>query len=361
MENINLVIMSSLVLAFPAFRKVFFFQNEFSLMNTPADSHSLDNNEKRFEIFDLLRGISILAVFFIHVSWFFYLNSRFTVQEESFLLIMNNLSRFAIAIFFVTSGILLKPVKISKNYLNFLKHKFFNIFLPYLLVAISLEILQRSSFSKIMIDVVSGKSSVPFYFVIILFQFYLVYPLILKFISGKLLVVSFFVSLISQFFPLTWNFFGLPIFLKYLFFFVYGVYGKEKFLSQKINPQEKGIWIFLASAYVFLSICFVDYYYNIRLVYGVAALNIFMIYKDKMISLGKIVKPIISAGRLSLWLFLLHYPIMEFCFKIIATVNLNFIFKYFLVFLLTLSICAPLAFFLDRIFSLINKSFLKTY
>jgi probable poly-beta-1,6-N-acetyl-D-glucosamine export protein len=362
MENLNLVLMCCVVLFLSGFRKIFFFQNQFSIKNQRnVESGISASLGKRLEIFDVIRGVSILAVFFIHVSWFFYLYSQLQPQYAYFSLFINNISRFAIAIFFISSGILLKPVEMNKNYFIFLKHKFYNIFLPYLLIVISLEVSRGSSFLQMIYDLALGKSSVPFYFVIVLFQFYLMYPLILKHISKKLLFVSFFISLLSQFFPLTWYFLGLPIFFKYFFFFVYGVYGREKFLSGKIKLSETKIWLFLSSAYVVLSIFLPDYYFNVRLVYGIAIFNLFMIYKDKIINFKKIIKPLKWAGSLSLWLFLLHYPVMEFWFRKVEVLKIDFYAKYFLIFFLTLLICVPLAFVFDRIYSFLNNNRRKAY
>ncbi len=354
MENINLIFMSGLVLFVAGIRKIFFFQR--LPFPDPRKQELKDCPGERLEIMDVVRGAAILAVFFIHVSSFFYVNSQLTAQNGIFMLFMNNISRFAIALFFVTSGILLKPAKDYQKFSSFLKHKFFTIFLPYLLVAIFLEIFRHSSLTDALYNLALGRSSVPFYFIIILFQFYLLFPLLTKFISRKLLFLSFFISLFSQLFPPSWAIFGFPLFLKYLFFFVYGVYAREKFLSEKLNMAEKNRWLFLAAVYVFLSMILVGSYYNIRLVYGVAVFNLFMIYKDKLLSLGKLSRWLKSAGRLSLWLFLLHYPIMEAVFWKISVWHLDVYIKYFLVFFLTLFICAPLAFIIDRIYTFVNNS-----
>src|SRR3989339_846111 len=234
MDEWSLVILTLLVLILPSFRQVFFRKNEKTEGTVVTE---------RLVFFDILRGIAIIAVVLIHVT-FFFTHTKDLVNNNFFINVINNISRFAIAFFFICSGILLNPIKTKQDLKNFYSRKLVRIVLPYFFVTMFLFFANPVGIKTLLFQLVTGKAAAPFYFVLVLIQMYLLYPLLSRWRYKRwFLPVMFFVSLIYFVSPLPEQPFGFPIFLPFLFLFCYGMYYRDRFLNYQADKQEIFIWI----------------------------------------------------------------------------------------------------------------------
>ena len=179
---------------------------------------------ERLGFFDFIKGLAILAVMIIHIRFWY----DFFVEDYSdnyFFLYMNNLSRFAIPVFFISSGILLEPWKLVKDKPVFYLRKAERIFLPYLFVVLIAALYFKVSVAKFVYWFFSGTALAPFYFMSVLLQLYLIYPFLDKYRhSKKFFIWVFVISSISNVLFSGIYLFGTALFINFLFFFFYGIY-----------------------------------------------------------------------------------------------------------------------------------------
>ena len=318
--------MTLVVLLIPSFRRRYFFSRKES-------GKKEGKIKKRLEFFDFLRGIAILAVILIHVSYFYQtFGSEF--GSSFFVIFLDNLGRFAIPVFFICSGILLNPFE--KNYKRFYFRKFVRIFVPYIIINLIILYFIRGSVLDLLYNLVSGDALLPFYFIVILAQFYLLYPFIIKFRDSKrFLVFSFILSFVSFLVPLTWIWGGVDMFFKFFFFFVFGIYYRDYYLNYKKDEKQFKFWIFVLLAYIVYNIIFIDDYFNVRLFYGLAIFNLLFYYKNDLMK-SRIKNVVVNFGRSSLWIFLIHFLFVGMFYIIFLVIDWNLYLEYILIFLLSL-------------------------
>lgn len=254
----------------------------------------------RIEFFDFAKGIAITAVVLIHSIYLFA--GKFPSFPMFWLDNINNLARFAVGFFFIASGALLTSGLTSK--------KIIKIFIPYVLFVILVGVFQTKSLDLIAGGIFRGDLLPQLYFIPVLFQFYLLRPFISKFRHKKhFLLVS---LLISYFFYLLNinNILGIPFAGQYLFFFAFGVYWSERLKSKK--PVEKiEPWLIIVLAYAVFQFIFPAYYYNTRYFFAPAMFIVFHWLWNRSNFL-KNLKIIQTLGKLSLWIYLIHFSIESF-------------------------------------------------
>lgn len=238
---------------------------------------------------DYLRGIAIIAVIAIHCfqSPFPNLESYFrTTVTNDYIILYNNFvgsySNFAVPLFVFISGL-----AISHNYsgklqiFDFYLKRVISIVPPYTFFSL-LSILGLSVFGglptikTVLYMLLNGKASDPLWFIILILQLYIIYPILEKFyiyFSNKKMGVYFLLSclLIQLIFSSSWDTFLLifksitngkfwnPIFLKYLFYFIFGIYStsrldilRHNIINYKFIPLV-GISLILNLYIVFIS------------------------------------------------------------------------------------------------------------
>lgn len=141
---------------------------------------SLLKTDKYDLTIDLLRIISILSVVLIHVSTRDLEFDSFNLSTHFFTLFLNQVTRFAVPLFFLISAFVLElNFPQNFNYLIYLKKRFRRLFLPYLFwsaIYYFFIYLQHSkSFFQVLL---TGDASYQLYFIPTLFIFYLIFPLI---------------------------------------------------------------------------------------------------------------------------------------------------------------------------------------
>ncbi len=327
-EIFSLVILTITVLLIPVWRRYYFVPN-LSIKHQTV-------GRQRLIFYDFVRGVAISAVIIIHVGYFFVYYQH--AQANSlFVILANNLSRFCIPLFFIVSGILLKPWKEVKNKGNFYKKKLFRIFLPYLLVVTWLAIYYQASVGGYFYNLVSGRALPPFYFIIILAQLYLIYPYLSFYRHSKyFLLTTFIISWIAVVFFDPWLFYGTLVGAKFIFFLAYGMYWRDYFLANS-RPAKTSLvlWFTIIAVYIINSIYLPASYYNIRFFYGLAIFNLLYYYRDTLASWW-IYKIFIGLGKYSLWIFLVHFPIEFFIYKLSNTWPIDWHGQFILIALFTL-------------------------
>ena len=316
MDTWSLVILALFVILLPSFRRTYFKAQD--------QKEIVPIVKERQVFFDVLKGFAIIAVVLIHVTYLFNITIGI-VNNQFFLNTLNNLSRFAIAFFFLCSGILLTPVNGKNSWKEFYKRKVLRILGPWLLVCFILFAFNPTSVSDFLYNVVTGNISVPFYFIIVLIQLYLLFPLLSRWRKSKyFLVTTFAISFIYHVSPLTSFPFDFPLFIKFLFFFSYGMYFREYYLNYEGNKKEFYVWLMILLGYVLIVLVLPGRYYNHRYFYGIALFNVLFYYKDKILSWKKVTKFFSSFGKNSLWIFLIHFSLMSLIYPWIINRGWNY-------------------------------------
>ncbi|MFH0857133.1 MAG: acyltransferase [Candidatus Magasanikbacteria bacterium] len=320
----------------------------------------MENTQKeiskiRLPYFDFLKGISILAVIWIHCIY----RQILTIPDgqEYILNFLNNLLRFTIPFFLILSGILLNPNE--TNWKQFYTKKLSRILIPYTLCVLAIGLLTQIPMKTIFLEFFTGRMALPYYFLLILFQMYFLYPLFLKwkkFVWFLPLMLG--VSVCSFLIPQTWLFFGIPTSFQYLFFFAYGIAKREIFLSDNAQKQDLFSWIIMICIYISLLFVYPTYYYNTQYVYGPAMLHLAFIFQNKFHIHNTIGKCIESLGKNSLWIFLTHYLIVLLTYRFFQDTLHNYWGNFlFLMFIATIS-SITFAYIIEKIYSFAQKKLL---
>lgn len=175
-------------------------------------------NHKKLYAIDFVRVVAMLAVVAIHVtSEYVYAESGYTVFGINFGFIFNQVSRFAVPMFVLVSGISLGLGSDDKGILHFYKRRLVKLGIPYA-VWFTLYFLYahrddlsgfaaggKESAMEYLRGFVQGQYAPHLYFVIIIFQCYLFYPLIKRCVK-KAPVASFVTALAITYIVETWYF-----------------------------------------------------------------------------------------------------------------------------------------------------------
>lgn len=183
-----------------------------------------------------IRAISCLLVIIIHVTAEFWTSFIKGSVQYKFNIGLNTIAQFAVPGFIFLSGFVSYYVYHNKEYrtLDFYKKRMFKILIPYFVWSIIYIILNYNLYNypiylKTMAkDILIGRASFHLYYMVLIIQFYLVFPLLLKtykkidnkFISlAGFLAINIFVILFvktpfkDRLFPNYLMFFGLGFFL----------------------------------------------------------------------------------------------------------------------------------------------------
>jgi peptidoglycan/LPS O-acetylase OafA/YrhL len=358
LENIIVIFSLFLILAIPRYSKAFW--------SIEVLKHNFVSDKKnRLNSIDSIKGMAIVAVIIIH-SCYLLLSKYSEGYEANTFTFINNIFRFAIPVFLFSSGLLLRPfIWRAKNILSFYISKIIRIGIPYILVNIALWQVGYNNSENLWQLIITGDMVVPFYFIPVLFQLYFLYPILDYFrkISPKyLLLISLIISVISFFIPITWQIYGFPLFFQYLIFFVYGMLRQDV-----LQLKSAKVWNELFLIYIILQIIIANiaffivsekniwesfYLYNFQIILGFGFIFTSLYYLEAKKLGHKIIQKIFAPlGRLSLWIFLLHFPIQQILFTTNNRENL-FIIDLVQNILFTLIITIILAFIFDRIYSI---------
>lgn len=153
---------------------------------------------------DYVRAISMLGVIAIHVSsTFVNMQSNLMIAGMNPAFILNQVVRFAVPLFILLSGLSLGFTKANLSYPVFLKSRCVKILIPYLVWSALywLAYHRGQGFPAFAKALLCGGASSHLYFIIIMLQLYLLYPLLKKAVRRfpvPSLLLSLVVSFIAQ-------------------------------------------------------------------------------------------------------------------------------------------------------------------
>src|SRR6266404_1347487 len=132
---------------------------------------------------DTMRVIAILAVVMIHTSTRVLETNHYDLNNYGRDLLLNQISRFAVPLFFIISGFALElNFDFHSSYLSFFKKRTTKILIPYIFWSAFYYLFIYTnhdfSFIKTLSD---GSASYQLYFIPALLLFYLLFPLLHKF------------------------------------------------------------------------------------------------------------------------------------------------------------------------------------
>lgn len=316
MEFWSTAVLMLLIILNPQLRPIFF---------RPVPSEKpLATDSGRLEFFDHLRGIAIIAVIFIHLPLLY--ERHFGSTQTEFFDFFNNLVRFAIPFFFIASGVLLKPIfDETQTFGNYLRRKVLRIVVPYTLCVAAIVAFHRPLILDSFHWYLSGIAATPYYFVVLIFQFYLIYPLLIRLRKYSwFLHLMLLISFVAYVTPWMWKWNEVPLFPRYLFFFAYGVYVRDYILGREDFSAEKVRWLAVVLIYALLSAFALDRFTNHRYFYGVALFNLCYIYAEPIAKSKYLARVLQAFGKRSLWIFLTHFLVCEILVIWSASLSGNF-------------------------------------
>ncbi|PWB50780.1 MAG: hypothetical protein C3F06_12040 [Candidatus Methanoperedenaceae archaeon] len=242
----------------------------------------IQSNKSRINEIDFLRAFAILAVIMIHtvakIDQIKSLNSLVFVN-----VFIDVASHFAVPVFIIVSGIVLSYNYYEHiNYKSYYVKRFFSIIPQFLFFSLFYLILsnlildQRSpSILKVIYRIFTGRASYHLWFFIILIQFYIVYPLLIKFyiifssrhrvrsfiiLSLLIQILYYFISSFlytgyDQILLRLFDYYIRHAFLSYIFYFVIGIHFGRNFDSIKNyinNVNDKIVILLLILSNIFV-------------------------------------------------------------------------------------------------------------
>jgi hypothetical protein len=172
--------------------------------------------------------------------------------------------------------------------------------------------IQNLSWKEFGINLITGNGSVPLYFIVVLFQLYLIYPFIADLSKERWFVyTSFWFSLIFFYLHPFVYLLEVPTLFRFFFFFVWGIYMREQLLLGRLR-REWLPWAVIIALCVLVYVIFPGQYFNVRLFYGLGVMSLlFMLFTSSM-NFGVVEKLLAWVGSMSLWIFLTHFTLMEY-------------------------------------------------
>ena len=344
----------------------------------------IEVKKKKVSEVNIMVAIATVFVIFIHTSseafWYYDKGSLYSIIVYTF----NKILSFAVPCFIFMSGFKLshsKKIISLKDYVCFLKRRIIKIYLPYVLIAaIYIYYLSKHNYinmniTQMIVSILRGDFSSPFYFIVIIMQFYIIFPVFQRIINKKnswiVLILAIFISMYFKVVVLKSNIEGNilinfyknqsdRIFISYLAYFVFGSVFSINYEDVKKNIKPSLVIIFYMTALsLHTYLCYINYlgirYYKyaevghmIFCLISIVALWLLAYKMDCKISDKRlhIFKKISAA---SYYIYLIHVLIMYYVDDYI-TVHIEKVYiSFFVRSLLVIAISFTLAFFINYI------------
>lgn len=333
-------------------------------------------NKKRYYEFDILRSIATYSVIIIHITAIFiglYSDNQFGSFIFTFL---NRILKYTTPVFIFLAGMMVNlsgEIK-KKNILSFYRNKFLRLGIPYLVFSFFYMFFaynshgQSFSFSEILSNIVYGKSHYHLYFLIILFQMYLITPIFKDLIDkdAKLksdsLVMFFFISLYATLFIRLEN--SDRFFLQYIFFYLLGLFlGKDIFLiihKTKSKLFFTSLWVIQGFLY------FYDFYLRIYrnsyifpfsnlmwYCYGFLSIIVLIMICEKLSENEDIKEGSLFVSRISFYIYFIHPYLIHKIYPFIEGSDFK-ILRFFIFFMLIATLSTFLAYLIDSFIKFIK-------
>lgn len=291
---------------------------------------------KRLLDIDIAIGLSIVLVVYGHLllddtlpAW--YIKSREIIY------------RFHMPLFMFFSGFLMsytykKVITLQqyKAYISKKASKFFPVYVLFSFIFLAFELFAEGfTIEKLKTDlkdifIYPSKAPAGFlWYIYVLFQFYLVFPL-LKRIQMKYLFVLLIAVGLLQFLNFT-SFLNLDLFVFYLFFMILGVIATQ-FLNNYYRLVNNFGFVFFVG---FVLLILIHNYYKVpKIVFGIFSIPVIHYFAIKLQML-KIKKYLAELGKHSYYIYLMNTLVIGFSYLwLIKKLNFDFSLPFILVFFL---------------------------
>lgn len=213
--------------------------------------------KERVPYYDILRGVAIIGVVAIHSSSIGYESDSKNIDFIATIL-WRQLINFSVPLFLTISGFLLadKKTECKEDYFFFIRRQLARVLFPYFcwsIVYLGISLLDGESIKHAIWRLISFQPVGPFYFILLIIQYYLLLPLLKKIANINGLGIAFLISLISCFVVFYFRYYSeipLPLFVyggassTWLIFFVLGIYLRRN--KVKINNVQLILGILLS-------------------------------------------------------------------------------------------------------------------
>lgn len=293
---------------------------------------------ERHHAVDALRVLAILAVVAIHTSTRTIEAVNGNIDALPFSFLVNQISRFAVPLFFLISGYVLElSYPNHQNYFVYLKKRFNRIFLPYLVwSALYYVVIYPIHGVNFIEALIGGSASYQLYFIPTLLIFYILFPLLHELyavLSKKFILI---ILMVLQLFLLSHDYYvhPLPLFypvdialLNYIFFVVGMVAShNQNILFNWVNKYFMALLILLFTcAYIVTNEArtlyiatqnYLDYYSSWRpsiLVYTFVFAAVFYAIFENYKKFYRLAQ---TLSKLSFFVFFVHVAVLELFWKI---------------------------------------------
>jgi surface polysaccharide O-acyltransferase-like enzyme len=141
----------------------------------------------------VLRAIAISGVVFIHASSASFIGEKFSVNYD-FGIILRQIANFSVPLFLFISGFFMsgKLITTRTEYLGFIQKQIPRVLLPFIVwscIYSFFAFIKHTDIKTIIIEFITFQASVPFYFILLIIQYYLLQPFILRLATKKRFVV----------------------------------------------------------------------------------------------------------------------------------------------------------------------------
>lgn len=228
--------------------------------------------KKHDSAIDLLRIVSILAVIAIHTTTKTLEVTNYSLRLIPFTLLLNQLTRFAVPIFFIVSGFVLTlNYHLNENYLSYFKKRINKIFIPYIFWSLIYYffVYYKGRDLSFLDSLLQGNASYQLYFIPTLIIFYMIFPIIYVFcqhIGNKFFMIFIFLVQIFLLF-IDYKVNSIPLFnparvaLLNYFPFVLGI-----FIARNIEAFNKFVtkwkYVLMFGTFIFGTVVFAEGFYG---------------------------------------------------------------------------------------------------
>ena len=332
----------------------------------------------RIKLLDFMKGISILTIVLMH-----FMNE---LNLPKILHTAINFGGAGVHVFIFVSGfsLFLSSSKKQYSYFGFIKKRFINIYIPYIIavliiVALSFLVLgQKINWGALLSHLFLYKMfnndymvsyGFHLWFISTIFQLYLVMPLIIylskRFSLRKIFMASIIISILWICYITLFNLGDLIIwncfFLKYLWEFVFGMYMCQLYLNNNLRIVRTSTLIFITLTSLVIYALFAIKFHRVGqnfndlfslFGYGGVCLLLYNI-NIKMINDG-----LIRLGIFSFSFYLYHVIILELFIVFLTKINLSYnVLSFIFLIIFTIAISIPLNNFNNKLVKRIETGF----
>lgn len=298
-----------------------------------------DNQNAKQKSWQILKGLCIAAVLFIHCKT----GTEYEVFSPNFnyWLILRQFINFAVPVFFFASAYFVNTKKVLGSFGSYFKSRFKKLIVPfyvwatiYTVINVGFDILTRTpiDIKTTFINWVTGRVGTPFYFVLVLIQFTLLLPLLVRLsetLKGKIVVYGtcgLWISIVYAYNYIAKD--SLPVyetvFLTWLIMYFSGLLCRKNSWEGKGNVVTR--WLMMLGAIILgigetllmmsndVSVgAAVSQTRASSLLFSFALINLFLHYKERLDkSNGIIAQILMFMGNNSFGIFFIHCIFRKF-------------------------------------------------